>query len=172
MACQVYSAKYAGTMLELHWLMWWRKFSLAAPWPLLSGHHLWSLGQNLRSQTAYYVPQDKRRISLLNSDFKVASGLEAGKLKKILTHILSPQQLVAGDDRRIYHGINLARDAIWAAGRRGQSCGILDTDLVAGFDYMTLSWCMKVLEKKGTCTELIARLENLYSNNLSVIHSC
>ena len=57
-------------------------------------------------------PQDKRRISLLNSDFKVASGLEARRLKKTLTHTLSPLQLVAGDDRRIHHGINLARDAM------------------------------------------------------------
>ena len=114
-------------------------------------------------------PQDKRRISLLNSDFKVASGLEARKLKKTLTHSLSPLQLVAGEDRRIHHGINLARDAIWAAGKRGQGCGILDTDLIAGFDYMCLSWCLLVLRKKGACPELIARLENLYSNNYSLV---
>ena len=95
------------------------------------------------------LPQDKWRISLLNSDFKVASGLEAGRMKPMLTHTLSHLQLVAGKDRRIFHGINLARDAIWAAGKRGQGCGILDTDLVAGFDYMTLIWCLKVLEKKG-----------------------
>ena len=75
----------------------------------------------------------------------------------------------AGDDRRIHHGINLARDAIWAAGKRGQGCGILDTDLVAGFDFMTLSWCLQVLEKKGACQELILRLKNLYSRNLSVV---
>jgi hypothetical protein len=114
-------------------------------------------------------PEDKRRISLLNSDFKVASGLDARKLKKTLTHSLSPLQLVAGDDRRIHHGINLARDAIWAAGKRGQGCGILDTDLIAGFDYMSLSWCLKVLVKKGACPELISTLENLYSNNYSLV---
>ena len=114
-------------------------------------------------------PQDKRRISLLNSDFKIASGLDARKLKKTLTHSLSPLQLVAGEDRRIHHGINLARDAIWAAGKRGQGCGILDTDLVAGFDYMSLSWCLLVLQKKGACQELITRLENLYSNNYSIV---
>ena len=114
-------------------------------------------------------PQDKRRISLLNSDFKVASGLDARRIKKTLTHTLSPLQLVAGDDRRIHHGINLARDAIWAAGKRGQGCGILDTDLVAGFDFMTLSWCLQVLEKKGACPELIARLNNLYNKNYSIV---
>ena len=114
-------------------------------------------------------PKDKRRISLLNSDFKVGSGLEARKLKKTLTHTLSPLQLVAGSDRRIHHGINLARDAIWAAGRRGHGCGILDTDLIAGFDYMNLSWCLKVLEKKGAAQGFMKRLTNLYSNNMSVV---
>ena len=43
------------------------------------------------------LPQDKRRISLLNSDFKTASGLEAARLKKMLTHTLSPLHLVAVD---------------------------------------------------------------------------
>jgi hypothetical protein len=80
--------------------------------------------------------QDKRRISLLNSDCKVARGLEAGRLKKTPTHTLSPLQLVAGDGCHIQNGINLARDAIWAAGKHGQGCGIMDTDLVAGFDFM------------------------------------
>ena len=114
-------------------------------------------------------PQDKRRISLLNSDFKVASGLYARRLKKTLTHTLSPLQLVAGDDRRIHHGINLARDAIWAAGQRGLGCGILDTDLEAGFDYMTLSWCLKVLRKKGANPDFIAKLVNLYDKHLSIV---
>ena len=114
-------------------------------------------------------PQDKRRISLLNSDFKVASGLEARKIKKTLTHTLSSLQLVAGEDRRIHHRINLARDAIWAAGKQGKGCGILDTDLVAGFNFMSLAWCLKVLKKKGACPELLARLENLYSNNYSIV---
>ena len=115
------------------------------------------------------LPKDKRRISLLNSDFKTASGLEAGRLKKMLTRTLSPLQLVAGGDRLIHHGINLARDAIWAAGARRQGCGILDTDLIAGFDYMTLEWCLKVLEKKGASSDFIKRLKHLYENNLSVV---
>ena len=114
-------------------------------------------------------PQDKRRISLLNSDFKVASGLDARRIKKTLTHTLSPLQLVAGEDRRIHHGINLARDAIWAAGKQGLGCGILDTDLEAGFDFMTLSWCLMVLEKKGACPQLLARLSNLYKDHYSII---
>ena len=34
---------------------------------------------------------------------------------------------------------------------------------------MTLIGCLKVLEKKGANKEFIARLKNLYSNNISVI---
>jgi hypothetical protein len=34
---------------------------------------------------------------------------------------------------------------------------------------VTLSWCLKVLEKKGASQYFISRLKNLYSNNLSVI---
>ena len=115
------------------------------------------------------LPRDKRRISLLNSDFKIATGLEARKLKSTSTHTLSHLQLVAGEDRRTHHGINLARNAIHAAGKPGhQGCGILDTDLVAAFDYMCLAWAFMVLEKKGLNKSAINRLENLYRNNLTV----
>ena len=62
-------------------------------------------------------PGDKRRISLLNCDFKTISGIVSGRLKETATRTLSPFQLVAGDDRRIHHGINLARDAIHAASK-------------------------------------------------------
>ena len=61
-------------------------------------------------------PGNKRKLSLLNSDFKVLTGIEASRFGDIATHTLSPVQLVAGSDRRIHHGINLARDAIHQAG--------------------------------------------------------
>ena len=59
-----------------------------------------------------FKPSDKRRISLLNSDFKTISGIESRRLKCTATRSLSPYQLVAGEDRLIHHGINLAKDAI------------------------------------------------------------
>ena len=96
------------------------------------------------------LPKDKRRISLLNSDFKIATGLEARMLKKTATHSLSHLQLVAGDDRRIHHGISMARNAIHAASKaRHNGCGILDTDLIAAFNYLCLEWAYMVLEYKG-----------------------
>ena len=117
-----------------------------------------------------FKPGDKRRISLLNSDFKIISGLESARYKKVATHTLSPFQLVAGDDRRIHHGINLARDAIQAASKLTRSgCGIADTDYQAAFDYLVMSWVFLVLRKKGVSQKAIKRLRNLYQDNLSII---
>ena len=115
-------------------------------------------------------PGDKRKISLLNADFKVSTGLEARWMKKVATHTLSHLQLVAGNNRRIHHGICLARNAIHAAGKNARNgCGILDTDLIAAFDFMCLDWAFMVLEKKGLDRGAINRLRNLYRENISVI---
>ena len=98
----------------------------------------------------------------------MATGLEARQFKKTATHSLSPLQLVAGEDRRIHHGINFARNAIYAAGKPGHpGCGILDTDLIAAFDWLCLDWAYKVLEKKGLPRQAILRLQNL--DNVAVV---
>ena len=114
-------------------------------------------------------PKDKRKISLLNVDFKTMTGIEAKRLRKVMPHTISPLQLVAGGDRRIHHGIALARDAIQAAGKSKTGCGILDTDLIAAFDWMVMSWVQMVLRKKGMCEEAIRRATNLYSDSYSIV---
>jgi hypothetical protein len=83
---------------------------------------------------------------------------------------VSPLQLLAGEDRRIHHGINFARNAIYAAVTPGHpGCGILDTDLIAAFDWLCLDWAYKVLEKKGLPKQAILRLQNLYRDNVAVV---
>ena len=84
--------------------------------------------------------KDKRRLSLLNADFKVLTGLEVGRFRKVLTHTLSPHQLALGDDRRISFGIFNARDAIYAATMRKQGCDLADNDFEAAFDFLCLDW--------------------------------
>jgi hypothetical protein len=110
-------------------------------------------------------PGDKRRISLLNSDFKVVTGLDAKRFGDTATHSLSPLQLVAGSDRRIHHGINLARDAIYQAGKTKAGCGLLDLDFMAGFDWLDMAWVYLVLAKKGVCQEVVERVRRLYSDS-------
>ena len=115
------------------------------------------------------LPRDKRKISLLNADFKVATGLEAEMFKEVATHTLSHLQLVAGNDRRIHHGINMARNAIFAASKPGHAgCGILDTDLIAAFDFLCMDWVYMVLDKKGLDRKVISRLRNLYMDSYTI----
>ena len=83
-------------------------------------------------------PEDKRRISLLNADFKLSTAIEADKFKQTFNHTLSPFQLVAGRDRRIHHGINKARDCINAVSKSKSGCALVDLDFVAAFDYIVL----------------------------------
>ena len=56
-----------------------------------------------------------------------------------MTHTVSPLQLVAGDDRRIHHGIAKARDAIQAVTKSKAGCAILDLDYMAAFDYQVFN---------------------------------
>ena len=112
---------------------------------------------------------DRRKISLLNVDFKVMTGIEAARIKKSMTRTISPNQLVTGGDRRISHGVAKARDAIHAASSLKTGCGILDTDLVAAFCNMVLTWCLMVLRKKGLSENVLKRYENLYNDHVSIV---
>ena len=115
-----------------------------------------------------HKPEDKRRISLLNSDYKVVTGVEAKRFHSTATHSLSPLQLVAGSDRRIQHGICRARDAIQAVSKSKTGCGLLDTDFKAGFDWLEMGWVFAVLRKKGCAEEVVQRIERLYSDCTSM----
>jgi hypothetical protein len=46
-------------------------------------------------------PKNKRKISLLNIYFKIQTGVEAKRLRKIMPHTVSSKQLVGGGDRRM-----------------------------------------------------------------------
>ena len=111
----------------------------------------------------------KRRISLLNSDFKVITGLEAKLFGETVTHTISPIQIVAGSDRRIHHGINLARDTIQHVGKSKIGCGLLDLDFMAGFDWLVMAWVYLVLAKKGVSQEVIKRIDRIYSDSFTIV---
>ena len=111
-------------------------------------------------------PQDKRRLSLLNSDFKIISGVELLRYNRVLTHTLAPQQLACGDDRRITFGISLARDTIYSVSKSKQGCGIADNDFKAALDFLCLDWVNHGLRKKGLAEETITRFSNIYVDGI------
>ena len=110
-----------------------------------------------------------RRVSLLCSDMKLVTGIEAIRFHSTATHSLSHLQLVAGSDRRIHHGICFARDAIQAASKRGgNGCGMLDLDFFAGFDFLSMCWVYAVLLQKKLDAKVAHRISNLYSDNFTI----
>jgi hypothetical protein len=70
---------------------------------------------------------DKRRICLLNSDFKLIEDLDARRFRKISSNCLSPVQYVGGKNQSCYLK---ARDAIHAVGQSKVGCGIADLTLL------------------------------------------
>ena len=112
--------------------------------------------------------KDKRTLSLLNTDFKVATGLEAARHKVLLDHTASEYQFAVGDSKRIQHAINLARDAIFAASRDRKGCGIADLDFQAAFNYLCMSWVEKVLLKKGLSAKVVNRINRLYTKGVTI----
>jgi hypothetical protein len=114
-------------------------------------------------------PKHKRRISLLNSDFKIISGIDNNHFKKVSKHTLNPNQLSGGSDRRIHHGINNARDSMLSANSRNQGAGILDNDYMSALDLMVLTWVFMVLEAKGLDKRVIDRIKNMYDNHLTIV---
>ena len=68
--------------------------------------------------------------------------------------------MVAGEDRRIHHGIGKARDAIQADSKSGIGCALLDLDFMAAFDYQVFNdWVLPVLRAKGLSRKVEERLE-------------
>ena len=55
------------------------------------------------------------------------------------------------------------------SGGRREGVGILCNDYRAAFDYMVLHWVLKVMKAKGLSQEVIDRLTNLYSDNLTIV---
>ena len=73
---------------------------------------------------------DRRKLSLLNVDFKLMTGIEAARIRSTMSRTISPLQLVTGGEKRISHGVAMARDTIHMAGKNKTRCGILDQTLL------------------------------------------
>ena len=99
--------------------------------------------------------KDKRRLSLLNTDFKLLSGIENSRHTKILEHTVSTNQFALGQNKNISHAIALARDTIWAAAQAKEGAAIADLDFMAAFDLLCMEWVFLVLEKRDSKKNLL-----------------
>ena len=109
-------------------------------------------------------PKDLRKISLLNSDFKILSGVYANRLKKMEEHTLSNIQYSV-KPRKVTHAICEARDAINSIkpGQKGVAIG--EFDFMQAFDLLCLEgWTWRVFEAKGASPTFIATMKALYTD--------
>ena len=54
------------------------------------------------------------------------------------------------------------------AGKQKNGCGIADTDFIAAFDWMVLSWVWQVLIKLGVDQHVVNKLNNLYEDSITI----
>ena len=92
--------------------------------------------------------KDKRKISLLNADFKILTSLENKRFSSIISHLISPSQFALGKEKRIHPAIALARDTIFLSNTKKKGGAIADLDFKSAFDLLCMEWVFKVLEKK------------------------
>lgn len=75
-----------------------------------------------------------------------------------------------GDDRRITHCINIARDATFVASKNNRiGAAIQDNDCKATFDLMIALWPIMVLCKKGCREKFKEILEMLFDDVCSIV---
>ena len=104
--------------------------------------------------------KDKRKLSLLQTDFKILSGVLAGRLKKTEQHTISRFQFASGS-KRISQAVCLTRDAIESV-KPSQKVVLYETDYISAFDLMSIDWILKVLLKKGCSKSFVQTLRNIF----------
>ena len=81
---------------------------------------------------------------------------------------MSPLQFASGNNKRISHAINFARDAVFSANKKKEGAGLADLDFQSAFDFLCMSWVERVLEKKGLHMDVINRMRRYYKNGVTI----
>ena len=110
----------------------------------------------------------KRKLSLLNTDFKTLTGVETSRHNDIIDHTVSANQFAVGKNKKIHQAIALARDAIFASSKIKSGCGITDLDFEAAFNSLCMEWVKAVLRKKGLHPEAVSRIKRIYSDGVTI----
>ena len=107
------------------------------------------------------LPKNFRRLSMLQSDWKLITGILAARLRKTEGHTMSKHQYAAGP-KRITQAICRARDTVQSVSPNQKGCGILELDYMAGYDMLSLKWTWKTLLKKKCSPIFCETLKKLY----------
>ena len=110
------------------------------------------------------LPKNLRKISLLNTDFKILSGVYANRLKQMEDHTISNNQFSV-KPKKVTHAISLARDTINSVNLGQKGCAIGEFDFQSAFDFLCVEgWTWKILERKGASSAFLSTMKALYTD--------
>ena len=95
-----------------------------------------------------------RPISLLNVDYKLCARALAGRLLKVIHHVVSPDQTCGVPGRYIGENVALLRDMVDLANERDLPVAILSLDQEKGFDRVDWQFLFSTLSAMGLPTLL------------------
>ena len=123
-------------------------------------------------KTTSLLPRDKRKLAMLQSDWKILTGIMAARLRKTEGHTMSEHQYAAGS-RRITHAICQVRDAIQSVSQNQKGCAFAEMDFKSAYDKIALSWTWKVLSKKNCSPAFMETMRQLYETSyvISIVNN-
>ena len=116
---------------------------------------------------------DKRKISILCTDFKCLEKIMALRLKKVMSKFVSSSQF-AIKPRKISHAVSAARDVINFATKMKIPMGFMSLDMEAAFDNLSLDYVYMCMFKYGFSPRAVNIFRNIYSDAMAMpyINGC
>ena len=110
-----------------------------------------------------------RPISLLTVDYKLCARALAGRLLRVIHHVVAPDQTCGVPHRFIGENVALLRDVVHLAAESDLSVAILSLDQEKAFDHVDWPFLLSTLEKMGFGPTFIRWVKLLYSDVRSSI---
>ena len=112
--------------------------------------------------------EDKRKISILCSDFKCIETIMTNRLNIVMQQYISPSQY-ACKPKKIQHGLTAARDVVNYASKKKVGMACVALDMKSGFDFLQMDFVYFCFKKYGFTDEAINIFKNIYSNALATL---
>ena len=110
---------------------------------------------------------DKRKISVLCTDYKCLEKIMANRLKSVMSKFISPSQF-AIKPKKIHQAISTARDLINFVKKKNISMGFLSLDMEAAFDNLSMDYVYKCFDKYGFSSSAINIFRNIYADSMAL----
>ena len=113
--------------------------------------------------------EDKRKISVLCTDYKCLETILANRLTIAMGSFISSSQY-ASKPRKIHQGVAVARDVVNYACSKNVNMACVTLDMKSGFDLLQMDFVYYCLERYGFSKKSIEIFINMYSNALALTY--